>query len=243
MDLENELRQAMAEHVTAVSAPETLARDARHRHQRTVRRRTAVVMTAAGLVVAVAAIPTYHSFRPQTVGSNGAEGRKKNHPTALAPVPSLSPPGASPSRSATGKPGSHAPDKPSHHPTDSKLPGTKAVKALLGYLPAGIDPAKTCESQKTGARETTTCRWTGSAGWIELRIVHDHGLSVPGDLGLAPAITKHSIVHGHPALLGEGPAIPSQLMWIEHGGLGLWIGVSPQLNGKLTRIADGVHVT
>ncbi len=243
MDLENELRQAMAEGVIGMSAPETLAHDARRRHQRTVRRRTAVVMTAAGLMVAVAAIPAYQSFRPQTVGQNGAEDRHKNHHPAVA-APSITPPSASHSPAPTGgKPGSHAPKNPSHHPPGAHVPGSKAIKAVLGYLPPGINPAKTCQTQKDGSRETATCRWTGGSKWIEVRVVHDSALSVPGDLGLAPAVVRQVRIHGHPALRGDGPAIISQLMWIEHGGLGVWVGVSFDLTGDLTRIADSLHVT
>jgi hypothetical protein len=240
MDLESELRQAMAEHVTAMSAPETLARDAQRRHHRTVRRRTTLAMTAAGVaVVAVAAIPAYQSFRPETVGVNGPGGR--NH-AATAPVssspsgqrldgrsaaPAPRPPGPSPSgRKTHGVAGSHAP-----------LEG--ALKALLDYLPPGIDPQHTCSTDRRGPRETTTCRWTGSAGWIEVRLVRDSGLSGPADLGFASGVVRHVRVHGHAALLA---AVPSQVMWIEHGGLGVCVQVSAGLTKHLTTIADGLRV-
>jgi hypothetical protein len=32
-------------------------------------------------------------------------------------------------------------------------------------------------------------------------------------------------------------------MWIEHDGLGVWVGVSPSLSGRLVRVAEGVHAT
>src|SRR4051812_8084278 len=116
MDLENELRQAMAEHVTEVSAPRSLAADAKRRHHRTVRRRTALAVGAAGLVVGVAMIPAHQSFRPQTVGADGKGGTKHGVRTTVTP-PSASPapttPKAHPASPKSGSKGSpHAP-KPS----------------------------------------------------------------------------------------------------------------------------------
>jgi hypothetical protein len=243
MDLENELRQAMAERVTDVSASRTLAHEARRRHHRTVRRRTAVAMTAAGLVVAVAAIPTYQSFRPQTVGADGPESRHHGHHSAGSPTPSLSPSpqGGRPTPPAAGRPGSHSPGSPTQHPASPRGHESILPKALLGYLPPGIDPAKTCNTQHVGSRETTTCRWTGSTGWIEVRLVRDRGLSGPADMGFAPPMARNGLVHGHPALRGDAPAMPRQIMWIERSGLGVWVGVSPGLNDRLMRVADGVH--
>jgi hypothetical protein len=242
MDLENELRQAMAEHVTEVSASRTLAHEARRRHHRTVRRRTAVAMTAAGLVVAVAAIPTYQSFRPQTIGANGPEGRHHgNHVTGTpSPSPSTLTGDRSPAPTA-GPAGSPSAGTPSQRPASPHGHDSVLPKSLLGYLPPGIDPGKTCNTVHTGQRETATCRWTGSAGWIEVRLVHDHKLSGPADMGFAPPMPAHGLVHGHPALRGDSPTVPSQIMWIEHRGLGVWVGVSPALSGRLMRIAEGVH--
>jgi hypothetical protein len=247
MDLENELRRAMAEHVTEVSASRTLAHDARRRHHRTVRRRTAVAMTAAGLVVAVAAIPAYQSFRPATVGADGPGGRHHGTHAVVSPTPSpsVSPPHSGrPVTPAPGTAGSRPPGTTrSRHPASPHGSIFAVPTKLLGYLPAGIDPAKTCHTQQMGSRATTTCRWTGTAGWIEVRLVRDHGLSGPADLGFAPPMASQSQVHGHSALRGDGPAVPSQLMWIEHDGLGVWVGVSPSLSGRLVRVAEGVHAT
>jgi hypothetical protein len=242
MDLENELRQAMAERVTEVSASRTLAHEARRRHHRTVRRRTAVAMTAAGLVVAVAVIPTYQSFRPQTVGADGSGGRDHGHHSTGSPSPSPSPLEGDRSTAPTAdRTGSHSPEPPPQHPASPRGHDSGLPKALLGYLPPGIDPGKTCDTQHVGSRETTTCRWTGSAGWIEVRLVRDRGLSGPADMGFAPPMSSHDLVHGHPALRGDAPAVPRQIMWIERSGLGVWVGVSPALSDRLMRIAEGVH--
>jgi hypothetical protein len=116
------------------------------------------------------------------------------------------------------------------------------AKSLLGYLPQGLT-AKPCETGHVGSKETTTCRWTGSGGWVEVRLVRDSGLAAPADLGLAPPMATQSTVHQHPALRAVGPAIPSQVMWIERHGLGVWVGVSPSLSDRLTRVANSVNVT
>jgi hypothetical protein len=239
MDLENELRQAMAEHVTEVSAPGTLASEAKRRHHRTVRRRTALAVGAAGLVVVgVAMVPAYQSFRPQTVGADGQGGKKDGGrttgtPLAASPTPTPSPHSASPSSGSKGSPHSSRPK----HPSGPLGAGLGTVKALLGYVPAGIDPSKTCH---LGSQQSKSCRWSGSGGWVEVRLVRDGGLKVPADLGLAPPTATDIKVHGHPALLSQ---LPSQVMWIERPGLGVWVGVSPSLSGSLARVANGVNVT
>ncbi len=237
-DLENELRQAMAEHVTEVSAPRSLASDAKRRHHRTVRRRAAFAVGAAALVVGVATIPAYHSLRAQPVGADGKERHGNGaHATVTPPAPPrpYAPGGTgSPSAGSTGSRPSHRP----RHTHGPHLPstGAGAVTGLLGYVPAGLVP-KPCATDRLGPRETTTCRWTGSGGWIEVRLVHDDGLKAPSDLGLAPPMAQRSTIHDRPALR----AVPSQIMWIERRGLGVWVGVSPALSDRLTRVADGVN--
>ena len=242
MDLENELRQAMAEHVTDVSASRTRAADAKRRHHRTVRRRTAIAVGAAGVVVAgVVMVPAaYQSFRPQTVGADGKkDGGHSGQTTATPPpAPALTP------RPHSGAPGSgpkgslHSP-KPKRSP-GVQLPGLGTVTSVLGYLPAGIGPDKTCHTDHVGSKQTTSCRWSGSGGWVEVRLVHDGALKSPSDLGLAPPMAEKLKIHGHPALLSR---LPSQVMWVERPGLGIWVGVSPSLSDSLSRVADGVNVT
>ncbi|MFB9832213.1 hypothetical protein [Actinoallomurus acaciae] len=242
MDLENELRQAMADHVTDVSAPGTLATDAKRRHHRTVRRRAAFAVGAAGVIVAAGMIPAYHTIRPQTVGADGPAGRKNGQQTArtpsASPTPSVDARSSSPGAGSKGSPSAERPKRPAA----DQGPDLGAVKALLGYLPRGLT-AKPCTTEHTGTKETKTCRWSGSTGWIEVRLVHDGGLKTPSDLGLAPPLAKAFRVHGHPGLRSDGPAVPSQIMWIERHGLGVWVGVSPSLGGSITRIADSVNVT
>jgi hypothetical protein len=241
MDLEDELRQAMAEHVTELSAPRSLAAEAKRRHHRTVRRRTAIAVGAAGLVVAVGMIPAYQSFRPQTVGSNGQDKAGKT------PRPSASPAATSLSPNRDGRSGAPVPGSTgSHSPDHTKSPtgshgALGTAKVLLGYLPPGISPTKNCTTTKSGSRETTTCHWAGTAGWIDVRLVRDKGLNAPNDLGLTPPMPVRDLVNGHEALRATG--LPSQVMWIEHRNLGVWVGVSPTLSDRLTRVADGVHIS
>jgi hypothetical protein len=244
MDLENELRQAMAEHVTEVSAPRTLAADAKHRHHRTVRRRTAIVVGAAGVVVAVSMIPAYQSIHSQPVGADGSSGRKHGQNAtgtpSTVPSPALTPRPNLPS----GPKGSHSPKKPKRT-TGSLGPDLGLAKSLLGYLPQGLVPAeKTCETSHAGSKEITTCRWTGSGSWVEVRLIRGSGLKSPSDLGLAPPLSQPVTVQGHSGLRSDSsPAFGSQVMWIERKGLGVWVGVSPSLRDSLTRVAKGVNVS
>jgi hypothetical protein len=244
MDLENELRQAMAEHVTEMSAPRTLASEAKRRHHRTVRRRTSFAVGAAGVIAAVAMIPAYQSIHSQTVGADGPGGKKQDqHATgtqSVVPTPTVDGRSGSPSN---GPKGSRSPAKPKHS-SGSQGPGLGIAKSLLGYLPQGLTPSKPCGTAHAGSKETTTCRWNGPGGWVEVRLIHAGGLKGPADLKLAPPLAKHDTVHGHPALRSDGgPALPSQVMWIERPGVGVWVEVSPSLGSSLTHVADGVNVT
>lgn len=242
MDLENELRQAMAEHVTEVTAPRALAAEAKRRHHRTVRRRTAIAVSAAGLVVVgVAMVPAYQSFRPRTVGADGKGGGSHGGQTTVTPPSASSPePKSPPGSPSSGPKGSHHSPKPKPPSSNVALPGLGAVTSLLGYVPAGIGPDKTCHTDHVGSTKTTSCRWNGSGGWIEVRLVRGSGLKTPSDIGLAPPTAEKARVHGHPALLNR---LPSQVMWIERPGLGVWVGVSPSLSTSLSRVAEGVNVT
>ncbi|GLY76578.1 hypothetical protein [Actinoallomurus iriomotensis] len=243
MDLEDELRQAMADHVTELSAPGDLAAGAKRRHHRTVRRRAAFAVGAAGVIVAAGMIPAYNTIHPQTVGADGPEGRKQGQQTtrtlSTSPTPSTDAPSSSP---GAGPKGSHPAGRPTRQSDDTRNPGLGTVKALLTYLPHGLT-AKPCTTEHTGTKDTKTCRWSGSSGWIEVRLVHGKGLKSPSDLKLAPVVAKAFRVHGHQGLRADGPALPNQIMWIERQGLGVWVGVSPSLGGSMTRIAEGVNVT
>jgi hypothetical protein len=244
MDLENELRQAMAEHVTEMSAPRTLASEAKRRHHRTVRRRASFAIGAAGVIAAISMIPAYQSIHSQTVGADGSGGKKQGQQAtnslSATPSPTMGDRSGSPSN---GPKGSHSPAKPKHS-SDLQGPDLGIAKSLLGYLPQGLTPSKPCGTKNAGSKQTTTCRWNGPGGWVEVRLIRSSGLKSPADLNLAPPLAKHDTVHGHPALRSDGgPALASQVMWIERKGLGVWVEVSPTLGSSLTHVADGVNVT
>jgi hypothetical protein len=243
MDLENELRQAMAEHVTEMSAPRTLASEAKRRHHRTVRRRASFAVGAAGVIAAISMIPAYQSIHSQTVGADGPGDKKQGQHTtgtqSVVPSPTMGDRSGSPSNGPKGSP---SPAKPKHS-SSSQGPDLGIAKSLLGYRPQGLTPSKPCGTKTAGSKETTSCRWNGPGGWVEVRLIHASGLKGPADLGLAPPLAKHDTVHGHPALRSGGPALPSQIMWIERKGVGVWVEVSPSLGGSLAHVADGVNVT
>ncbi|HEU5158788.1 MAG TPA: hypothetical protein VFU43_17455 [Streptosporangiaceae bacterium] len=242
MDLENELRQAMAEHVADVSAPESLAAAARRGYHRTVRVRALTVTAAAAAVVAIAAMPAYQAFRPETVGSPGRapSGTPAGGLAPSAPEPARAPATPStPARSSepAARPGTAAPPAaPSGH-------GGRSGRSLLTYLPSGLRQVAPCATTKTADRQITLCRWTGSGGLIEVKLIRGPSFAGPSDIGYLPPMSIPARVHDRPAIRGEWPDVGSQVSWVEHSGLGVWVGVGRALDNKLMRIAEGVRVT
>ena len=240
MDVENELRQAMAEHVSDVSASASLARDVRRGHRRTVRFRALGVAVAAAAVAFAAGMPAYQAFRPEPVGASGVApgGGRPGGPalSARGPVWPTATPSANSLTQIAPRPSTvqTSPDRGSGG-------AGQVVRRLLTYLPAGLRQSGSCETARGGGRETTYCRWSGSSGLVELRLIRGSGFGSPSDLGFPPAVPVDVRVHGRPAIRGAGDA-GSQVSWIERPGLGVWIGVSPALNDQLMRIAEGVRV-
>ena len=239
MDLENELRHAMAEHVADVSASESLAAAARSGHHRTVRVRALTVTTVAATVVAIAAMPAYQAFRPEPVGAPGrapsAPPAGGLAPSAPRPVEAPATPSASPrSTPPVARPGTvHPPTAPSSH---GRGP------SLLTYLPSGLRRPVPCATTKAADRQVTSCRWTGSGGLIEIKLIRGP-FADPSDIGSFPPMSMPARVHDRPAIRGEWPDMGSQVAWVERPGLGVWVGVGRSLNDQLMRIAEGVRVT
>lgn len=69
MDLESELRKAMAEQVAGATASPSLVADVKRRHRRRRARVHAAAGVAAASVAALALVPTYQSFRATPAGS------------------------------------------------------------------------------------------------------------------------------------------------------------------------------
>jgi len=125
----------------------------------------------------MAMVPTYQAIRPQPVGAPGPGGRQPGGgskagaaTTAQPSVPSGALPAATPK--AAGSTSRTAP-APARHPSGTHGTVSGVARSLLGYVPSGIRPDGTCDTQNAGARRTTVCRWTGPAGWIEVRVMRD----------------------------------------------------------------------
>jgi hypothetical protein len=247
MDLERELRLAMAEHVDGASAPETLATAVRHRHQRrVVRRRVAVAVIAAGVAVAVAA-PTFHAVRATPAG--GAQtlpGQRQAGPSVPVWTPepevtqSVPTPGGTvsvPTPVATNAPsGGGQSRQPSGHPELSPN-----LSSWVTYLPPGLKAAGPCLLDRTGGRQNTSCRWTGGADWFRVDVVRSPALTKAEELGPPSALAQHTTVHGHPALSTDSPDGSARMVWIERSGLGVIVTVSRNLHDELARIAGGIR--
>jgi len=244
MDLESELRRAMAEHTADASAPSSLAEDVRHRYRRRVTRIRTTVGAAAALAVLTALVPTtYHSFRADPVSAT--KSPTANVPSVLGSNGPAQPPVPGESRSprTSENPGAGASQhtSPRSSPGDghgSNAPGTGPIPlpGWITYLPPGLGAAQPCAEQGT----TTTCRWTGSAGTVEIRVVRSAGLTAPEGLGMLPAMPKPASVRGHKALVSEQPAT-RQIAWIDRPGVGVIVTTAGSVRDDLLRIAEGVR--
>lgn len=248
MDLERELRLAMAEHLEGASAPEALATAVSHRHhRRVVRRRMTVAVIAAGVAVAVAA-PTYHAVRATPVGGDRTlSARKQAGPSSVPvqpPAPRAtqtvsSPAGAVgvPTPAATEAPHGGHQTQPSGRPEFSPNPSS-----WVTYLPPGLKSAGPCLLDRAAGRQSTTCRWTSGADWFKVNVIRAPTLTRPDELGAPSALAQHTTVHGHQALSTLGPDGTGRLVWIERSGVGVIVQVSRSLNDQLGRIAGGIRL-
>jgi hypothetical protein len=246
MDLEQELRHAMADHVAGVSAPEALAERARRGYRRSVRVRALTVGAVAAAVAVIAAMPAYQAFRPEPVGASGRAHHSApaggsavppaRTPTRPAPAPTATTPATAPA--------AH-PNTPPPAPAPGSAGGDRGAghRSLLTYLPAGLRQVEPCVTTKAPDRETTSCRWRGGGGTVEVRVVRGPVFGGPTDIGWMPPVPIPTHVHGQPAIRGEWPDMGSQVSWVESSGVGVWVGVGRALDDRLMRIAEGVRVT
>jgi hypothetical protein len=250
MDLEKELRQAMAEHVAEAAAPSSLVTDVRRRHRRRVTRIRTTIGVAAAAVAAIAALPAAEFF---DIGAAAPVGAPT---TTIAPRPATSPPGShaplAPGsldpRLASKAPRAGSTGKPSATPPHSSVgsPGgiTGPVDDWLTYLPSGLQPAGPCLDERSATRRTTTCRWTGTGGTLEVQVVRGSGLTSLEDFSAIPPMPRYTSVHGRRAITGErmlAGGAGGQVMWIERPGTGMFVSVSTPLRSQLMRIAEGVN--
>ncbi|MFB4313638.1 hypothetical protein [Actinomadura sp. 21ATH] len=246
MDLESELREAMAERVAGSVAPPSLAADVRRRHRRRQTRvRVTVGVAAAAVAVAVVA-PGYQSFRADPVGSNGRPdepGGKAVPPAPPGPAAPGLPKSAAPAPEKAGKDG-----KPSgtDSPGRSGAPsgsGGGVIKppAWVTFLPSGLRAESPCATGTEGGAKTTTCRWRGPSGWVEIRLVRGSRLGGPEDLMRSPAVPRPSSVRGERAITSDRPDSGRQIAWMERPGLGVVVAAGGGTRDQLMRIAEGVR--
>jgi hypothetical protein len=240
MDLESELRQAMAEHVASASAPSSLVTAVHRRHRRRSARIRASVAVAAVAAVAIAVVPVRHAVRATPAGEPDGPGGVGPATVSTTPMPPLATPyprsAASDGAVATAS-GSAA------SPPARGLSRRDPLRALMTYLPPGLRPEGLCVAAQAAGRSTTTCRWAGDGGAaLEVRLVRDPALAGPEDIASASApVLVYDQVHDQPAIVTEQAGVGRQVTWIERPGLGVLVSVSTPLGDRLMRIADGVR--
>lgn len=250
MDLESELRQAMAERVAGTTAPASLVADVKRRHRRRKARIHAAAGAAAVTVAALALVPTYQSFRATPAGNPGTARPADGGPTTEQPERPPAP-GPSVSSSAKGEAGAGASPRPKAQPPaggsagDPRKPGPGGVvdglPGWITYVPAGLAAAGPCAVTGGAERETTTCEWRGSTGWLEIAVVKGSGLTDPRDLMKSPGLPGRTSVRGTPALTADSPGSGRQISWLARPGVGVTVSGGGQIETRLMRVAEGVR--
>ncbi|GAA0549056.1 hypothetical protein [Actinomadura livida] len=250
MDLESELRQAMAEQVAGTTAPASLVADVKRRHRRRKARIHAAAGAAAATVAALALVPTYQSFRATPAGNPGTARTADGGPTLEQPERPPAP-GSSASPSAKGEPRAGASSRPEAHPSAGRSadgprkPGPGGVvdglPGWITYIPDGLTAAGPCTVTGGAERETTTCKWRGSAGWLEIAMVKGSGLTGPRDLMKSPGLPGHTSVRGAPALTADRPGSGRQISWLARPGVGVTVSAGGSVETRLMRVAEGVR--
>jgi hypothetical protein len=248
MDLESELRKAMAEQVAGATASQSLVTDVKRRHRRRKARVHAAAGVAAASVAALALVPTYQSFRATPAGdtettrpSNTVSAlRLPERPPASGLPESPSPQGRS-EAGASQKPEARGPSGDGQAPPKPGAGGVAgALPKWITYLPDGLAATGPCAVSGDADRTTTTCAWRGSGGWVEIALVKG-GLTGPQDLMRAPGIPGRTSVHGMPALTGDRPDSSRQISWLARHGVGVTVTASGSAKDRLMRIAEGVR--
>ncbi|MEU8123539.1 hypothetical protein AB0C21_32895 [Spirillospora sp. NPDC049024] len=249
MDLESELRKAMAEQVAGATASQSLVADVKRRHRRRKARVHAAAGVAAASVAALALVPTYQSFRATPAGDSETT-RPSNTVSALqlperppaSGVPGSPSPKGTSEAGASQKPQEHGSSGDGHAPSKPGLPGAVGkLPQWITYLPAGLTSTGPCDVARSAGRETTTCTWRGSGGWVEIALVKGDGLTGPQDLMRAPGVPGHTSVHGMPALTGDRPDSARQISWMARSGVGVTVTAAGTAKDRLMRIAEGVR--
>ncbi|MFD0685671.1 hypothetical protein [Actinomadura fibrosa] len=250
MDLESELRKAMAERVAEATAPDSLAADVKRRHRRRAARIRVTVGAAAAAVAAIALVPTYQSFRATPAGAPGTAAppdrasvlRQPERPPARG-VPTSPSPSGRPGTGTSPKPPDARPSGGTggHTARPGAPGGVPALPGWVSYLPRGLTATAPCAVADGAGRKTTTCAWRGSAGWVEIAVVRDSGLG-PEDLAPMRGVPGHASVRGMPALTADAPDSGRQISWLARPGVGVVVKAGGgTARNELLRIAEGVR--
>ncbi|WP_131735748.1 hypothetical protein [Actinomadura roseirufa] len=252
MDLESELRKAMAEQVADASAPPSLAADVKRRHRRRATRIRAVAGTAVAAVAALALVPTYQSFRatpaaaPVTSAPSGdvsvsRQPERRPVPGVPTPPPQKGKPGTGTSARPPGTRPSGEPAEPGGSPAEPGAPGAvPSPPGWVTYLPGGLTATSPCAVTGDTGRRTTTCGWRGASASVEISVTRGSGFGL-GDLAPPAGVPGHTSVHGTPALTGARPGAGRQVAWMARPGVGVLVAAGGSAEGQLLRIAEGVR--
>lgn len=248
MDLESELRKAMAEQVAGTNASPSLVTDVKRRHRRRKARIHASAGAAAAAVALAALVPAYQSFRAAPAGNEEA-ARPADGASALGrpgrpPAPGPSAPPSSKEESGAGT--HRGPDaSPSRGPERPGGGGTgglpEGLPRWITYVPGGLASTGPCREKDAAGRETTTCTWRGDAGWVEISVIRGSGLSGPKDLVTAPGLPGRTSVRGAPAIVGDAPGSGRQISWLARPGVGVTVSAGGSVEDQLMRVAEGVR--
>ncbi|MFG1998896.1 hypothetical protein ACGFNU_07095 [Spirillospora sp. NPDC048911] len=248
MDLESELRTAMAEHTAEASAPASLATTVRHRHRRRVTRIRTAAGVAAVAAVAIAVVPSYRSFHAGPVSASRTP--TSTGPAALPPGPDK-PPAPGPSRPphSTEGPGAGStrhPASPGATPGDRGGPlptggGAAKLPAWVTYLPSGLSATAPCSTRRSARESTTTCRWRGPSGSVEVRVVRGTGFAGPESLGTFPGVPTPADVRGRRAIMADRPDASRQIAWLDRPGVGVLVVAGGAVRDRLLQIAEGIR--
>ncbi|HEY8480612.1 MAG TPA: hypothetical protein VIL71_12355 [Spirillospora sp.] len=249
MDLERELREAMAEHVAGTTAPPSLVADVKRRHRRRRARIHATVGAAAAAVAVAALVPAYQSFRAAPTGTSET-ARPADGASTLgqpgrppAPGPSASPsveeePGTGPSRG----PGTGTSEDGGQGSGGGGTGGApESLPRWVAYVPGGLTVTGPCQVKNNAERETTTCTWRGTPGWLKVTIVRGSGITGPGDLVDAPGLPDRTTVRGAPAFVVDGPGPERHVSWLARPGVGVTVSAGGSVKDQLMRVAEGVR--
>lgn len=247
-DLEEALRQAMADHNAGAAPGRSLVRDVKRRHHRRlirIRLGFAALLTAA----AVAAVPIYQGLFPG--GSHGSSEAGHQVPTTPPPPSSAPPSPPAPTHGASRPPTPIEPPGPARPPARPpkapvKPPGRtpKPDDVLtLTYVPHATWSVQPCEYAETGEGRTTTCQWDASEGyWVRLEVIQKPDLTQPEQIGGVAFFVDQAEVHGQRALTGGVPFVARSVRWVERPGVGVRVSASGPAGEELLRVAEGANI-